>query len=134
MKATLNIPALERLIDDNRKAIDDLDATAVECVRVGLNIQRAAIEEGLDRHRWTGKALEGIHVNPVERNGNVVSGTLGQYFGLDKEAFMHALYQEYGSPTFKADPWLRPAIDSTKPLIRKVWRGIIKKHTGVTTK
>jgi hypothetical protein len=111
----------------------------MECVQAAQEIQYAAMREGLERHskkdaehpRRTGAAVNEMRVSKIELDGNTTRGSVGMYYATASPGFFHALYQEFGSPTFTKDPWMRPAIENTAAAIRRKWREIIQKKIGV---
>lgn len=129
----MKLPDLEAFTSNLSEVVDELQSAAVECVEAGLEIQRAEMTKGLERHRDSGAAADAEKQIRMLQEGNIVEGAVGLRFP-DDEGYFHALYQEYGSPTFDKDPWLRPAVDGTKGRIRKRWKEILAKRLGVTTK
>ena len=134
MRASYWAPDLNKYIGEFAMVIDDLDAAAVECVETGQQIQYDAMIANLEKHKDTGAALEALEKKSIIVEGNQVTANTGMYFSEGSPGFFHAQWQEYGSPTFKADPWLRPAIDNTKATIRRTWKGIVQRRVGVKLK
>lgn len=112
MHATFNMQSLERFIlkmtDDMRGV--DIDAAAVEALDTIGDMMLDDMQAKVAKHRDTGAAYDAVKKNDVVSQGNQHSVEVGamDIRGEDKDGF-HVIYQEYGSPTLPADPWMRPA-------------------------
>lgn len=134
-KGVFKIPNFNAFIADTNAKKEDLDVLAERCITAAQGIQFAAMRAGLARHKRTGAALKALQKNPVQRDGNRTFAetgiTLEGTRATDMNGFWAAWFQEYGAARhdsgkvlFKADPWLRPAIDGSKSQIKAAWKKI----------
>ena len=85
------------------------------------------------------RAYNALKFEGVKTAGNYHSIEVGamDIRGEDKDGF-HIIYQEYGSPghttakgkqagVFRADPWLRPAVETAKKRLRVVTHAALKR-------
>ena len=126
MKAYLNMKGFENYMEKLVKLGGDIDSAAIECLEVGQEIQYEEMKKGLERHKDTGEALAALVKEPIQSDGSYHSVKTGTSIDANQAGFFHGIYQEYGSPTTKIDPWFRPAVDGTKRKIRAVWKQIFK--------
>lgn len=148
MKARIQTPKFEELLSNYAKTISNLNAAARDCVEAGQKVQYRAMKKGLERHTkgvgkyGKGDALKALVKDPIVQEGNFVYTSTGTDIDANRKGYFDGIYQEFGvkplstggKPRFVKDPWFRPAIDETKSQIRKDWKIILKRRTGINTK
>ncbi len=128
-KTKWNLPNFNAIVNDYQAIADELDDAAYECIETAQSIQYDAMIEGLSRHRKTGGAMRALRKKPIRREANRTYTDLGiDLQGGNDGEFWGALAQEYGTPHFKKDPWMRPAIDNSKAKIEAAWRSIFARR------
>lgn len=129
MKALLKMPDVSKLAERYQTAAEEMDAVAEECVSLGADHLLERFRARLEEHRRTGAAVESLVRKPLVREGNRVSIDVGAFYDKEhRQGFLHALYQEYGTPTFEKDPWLRPEVDGARTELNKKYRAVFKRH------
>lgn len=136
-KVKWNLPNFNAIVNEYHAKAEELDDIAYQCVKAAQGIQYEAMIEGLKRHRSTGDAISTLQKRPIERESNRTYTDLRIELD-DSDAtgkFWGAWAQEYGSIVkaskkvrFKKDPWMRPAIDKSKPAIEAAWRKIMQRR------
>lgn len=108
----------------------DIDAAVVSALDEIGDTLLADMRRKVEPHKRTGKALSAVKRRPVESAGNTHYVEVGamDIRGVDKDGF-HVIYQEYGSPTLPADPWLRPALERLNTYKNKVIKDHIARHS-----
>lgn len=129
MHAKFNFGGLESFLLKRATELEqlDIDAAVVESLEIIGEQMLLDMQEGVARHQRTGKAYSALKMKPVVSAGNYHSVEVGamDIRGADKDGF-HIIYQEYGSPTFPADPWLRPAMEKLKKYKDKIIKQVMK--------
>lgn len=129
MKAMIKMPDFAALAEKYQTAAADLDAAAEECVDKAADHMLERFKARLEAHKRSGDALNSMQRKPIVREGNRVSIDIGTFYVKEhRQGFMHALYQEFGSPTFKKDPWLRPEVDAAGPDLKKIYRAVFERY------
>jgi HK97 gp10 family phage protein len=80
---------------------------------------------GAEKHRRTGAVVEAIEAQSAKQDGNFIYGMVGVNTEKHPKAW-HAVFQEYGAPTFPADPFIRPALNKNK--LRAIQRKALKRE------
>jgi HK97 gp10 family phage protein len=83
------------------------------------------MQAGADPHILTRAVWDAIEKKDAKQDGNYISGEVGVNPDKSPGAW-HAVFQEYGAPTFPADPFIRPAFE--KKRVRKLLRKILKQE------
>ena len=131
MSAYIKQPDFGKLLDKFDGIGEKVEEVAAECCRQGSDFLYTEFQTGLARHRRTGAAMASLVRKPVSNAGNTFSTEVGSFYDSGQRAgFMHALYQEYGTPRFRADPWQRPAADKAKSTLPRLWRQIMSAAIG----
>lgn len=105
----------------------DIDAAVMEALDEVANVLLAEMHKGVERHRDTGHAYDAIERTEVQRAGNYAWVEVGAiHIRAEHKDGFHVIYQEYGSPTFAADPWLRPVMEN-KALVRKTVMAVFER-------
>lgn len=91
----------------------DIDAAVTAALDEIADVMLEQMQEGVRRHYKKGRAYRAIERSEVQRAGNYLWVEVGalRIRAEHKDGF-HVIYQEYGSPTLPADPWLRPVIEN----------------------
>lgn len=129
MHCRFNINSLDRMLSKMADDVAeiDIDGAVVEALDEIGDTMLTDMQEAVARHRKEGRAYRAVKKLPVDSAGNyhqVEVGAMDIRKG-DQDGF-HVIYQEYGSPTFPADPWLRPAMERMKKYKDKILQGKIK--------
>lgn len=117
----------------------DIDGAINEALEEISSTVLEDMQEAVKRHKKKGRAVSAIKSSGVQRAGNHHHVEVGaiDIRGADKKGF-HVVYQEYGSPghgtkngkvggVFRADPWLRPAMERAKKAMRGIILDVMKK-------
>lgn len=83
--------------------------------------------DGAEPHRRTGKVVEAIEISDIKQDGNFIYAEIGINEEKAKDGGWVAVFQEYGSPTFKKDPFIRPAFDNNKSRVKSIQRSVLKR-------
>jgi HK97 gp10 family phage protein len=75
--------------------------------------------------KFTGATLKGLNLSDVQQDVNRFYVDVGIDSSQEYNAW-HAVFVEYGTPTFAADPGIRPAFESNKARVRKIQRDVLK--------
>ena len=106
----------------------------------GQEIMKSAIEKGAKKHVKTGKMVKSLKcTKPTkDKNGNWVGrvkfiGSNGKYTTNDGKTYditnwLKAFRIEYGTSNEKAEPFVRPAIESCNSDINKQWKEMYDKE------
>ena len=128
-KSLFKMPDFDKFVAQTEAAKDKIDEIAAACVADARDIQYDAMMDGLARHRKTGASMAALTKTEVKQDGNrftadiVLEGDAKN----NMDGFWGAWMQEYGSPRFAKDPWMRPAIDNSKPRIKAAWMARFEK-------
>lgn len=129
--AAIYLEGMDEWLNALEKMGKNMEAAAVECVDAAQDIVLEDQRERLERHRRTGDAVRALQKKPVKRKGTEFSGEVGTFTKSRQDknfaGFLHSRMQEYGTPTFPADPWLRPSVEENGGRIRGKWREILKR-------
>jgi HK97 gp10 family phage protein len=91
------------------------------------------MKAGAAPHIRTGKVYEAIEITDIKQDGNFIYTEVGINEEKAKEGAWVAVFQEYGTPTFKKDPFIRPAFDNNRSKVRSIQRNVLKRW-GVPVK
>lgn len=130
-KARFVLPNLNKMLEQYQGASSRVDEVARECIEQGMEYMYVEMALRLAEHQRTGRALKSLKRKPINREGTIYSSSVGVYFDAeDNGGYMHAVYQEYGTPTFKKDPWLRPVMDAAPKHLKNIYADIIREKLG----
>jgi HK97 gp10 family phage protein len=135
LHAKMDLKSMAKYLDKFVSDVGDanLDAAVVEALDKVADFLLYEMQYRVWPHHRQGNAYDAIKRTEVKTNGHehwVYVGAL-EIRTVDKKGF-HIVYQEYGSPTMKADPWLRPSMEQ-RSAIRKIIKDTFKKwgvHCG----
>ncbi len=110
----------------------DTNAAVAAALDEAADILLEQMQEAVYKHHRKENAYKSIKRTEVEIHGNYISVEVGALFirSVDKKGF-HVIYQEYGSPTFAADPWLRSTLEKSRTQIKATIIAVMK-GWGVT--
>lgn len=106
----------------------------------GQGIMKSAIESGASKHIKTGRMAKSLrNTKPIkDKNGNWIgrvkfTGTDGKYITKDGKKYditnwLKAFRIEYGTSKQKAEPFVRPAIQSCEGKINRKWKEMFDKE------
>lgn len=129
-KARFQLPDLNKIIDSNELAGNRVEEAAEACVESAGRYLYEEMSARLAAHKRTGRALESLERKPTDKQGAVYTSQVGAFFNAENGGFMHAVFQEYGTPTFPKDPWLRPVMDNAPKALKKIYTDIIRSKLG----
>ena len=128
---TVKLPDFSKLLERYDGVSSKVDEVAERCVEEGSEWLMSRLRAGLERHRRTGAAVSTLTVKPMSKSGTEYSVEVGAFAdGGRLDGYMHAVWQEFGSPRFRADPWIRPVSAEAKRELPKRWRAIMKEMVG----
>lgn len=111
---------LERI----RNAGGSIEKAAEAALVEGTKPFHEDLKKGIAKHYLTGLTEKALQENEVKWEGNVA--TLEAGFKISKGG-LPALFIEYGTPKQKADPFIRPAIESNTPKARRIQKQTLLK-------
>ena len=128
MRAKIDIKGFDEYFEQLKKLGGDVETAGVECVEAGVDILYQEMHKRIARHKDSGAELASLVKEPVKNYSGYIHGFAGTVKDRNPEGFMRSVYQEFGSPTFSKDPWLRPAEQAAKRKYTKRCEEILKKH------
>lgn len=114
----------------------DSEEVYQEMISEGQKIMKTAIEKGASKHIKTGKMASSVSCTKPQKNKQGVwvgrvrfSGSNGKYKTKNGKVYditnwLKAFRIEYGTSKEKADPFVRPAIQSCESDINNKWKEI----------
>ena len=108
MKSLLNLKGFEKYLEKVARAGDDIDEVCGEALTAGGQI----LEAGMLRRapELTGELKSHIKMSPVQRDGNRSFVKVGVY-DVDRATETYFFYQEMGTASTAAHPYIRPTFD-----------------------
>lgn len=127
-KNALNVKVSLKGLDEYLEKVENMGGNIEEIIPAALEESAKVVlgymEKGSERHKRTGDVYEAIEMEPTQKSGNTFSVEIGINLDKHPEA-IHAVFQEYGAPTFPADPFIRPAFDNNKAKIKRIQKKIL---------
>lgn len=121
MAFSMKVPNFEKICEKYNAAGDGVLQVAVNTANRTADWALAEMKAKLEPHKRTGAALEACIKSNLEVGVSTVSVTVGvQDTKGNRQAFLHGVWQEYGSPTFQKDPWFRPVQDRMRSQINRI--------------
>lgn len=102
----------------------DVDEAVKMAVNESAEIIYDAMRKGAEQHIRTAAVYDAIELIPATQSGNEISAAVGIDTVKHPQA-IHGVFQEYGSPHFPADPFIRPAFDNNKSKAKKKQREVL---------
>ena len=109
------------------------ESLALEMIKAGQAIMKSAIEKGASKHVRTGSMAKNVKASKPYINDSGAAVGKVSITGKDKSGMSNAskaLWTEYGTKNQTAQPFVRPAIQSSQSSInaamRKVYESKIK--------
>jgi HK97 gp10 family phage protein len=123
-KMKLSMNGFEDMLERIRKAGGSIEKAAEAALVEGAKPFQDDLKKGIIKHHRTGLTEKALQENEVKWEGNVA--TLEAGFKISKGG-LPALFIEYGTPKQKADPFIRPAIESNTPKARRIQKQVLSK-------
>ncbi len=119
----LDLKGLSDLLERIQKVGGNIDAAAEKALVESAKLFVEDLKSGIKKHRRTGLTEASLNdPTQLQREGNQLTLNVG--FDLGKGG-LPALFLEYGTPSIKPEPFIRPAIQHNQPKARKVQQEIL---------
>ena len=125
IRGTFKLTGLEEYLKKVQKAGNSIDDAVREAIKESVKPIVNDIKAGAERHRRTGDVADSIGSDMPIQSGNYIYAVIGVI--SDEPRAWTAVFQEYGSPTFPKDPFIRPAFDNNKNQVKSIQRKVLKK-------
>ena len=122
--ASFQAGGLEEYLQRVQATGRSVDGAVKMAVRESSEIVYDAMRDGARPHIRTGAVYDAIQLDGAHQSGNYIFCGVGVDTEEHPEA-IHAVFQEYGAPTFPADPFIRPAFDDNKRKVVKKQREVL---------
>jgi len=123
----LDLKGFDNLLERIKKAGGDINAAAEQALIESAKPFNEDLKAGIEKHRLTGVTEKSMKPLEVKWEGNIATLNVG--FDM-KKGGLPALFIEYGTPTQKADPFIRPAITKNTPKARKIQKKVLNDILG----
>lgn len=133
IRGEFKLSGFEEYLSKIQKIDGSIDDAVKEAIKESAQPIVKEMKEGAERHRRTGKVADAIEVTNIKQDGNFIYVEIGVDRDKAWKGAWHAVFQEYGSPTFPKDPFIRPAFDNNKSNAKSIQRKVLKKW-GVPVK
>jgi HK97 gp10 family phage protein len=118
----LNLKGLDELLERIKKAGGSIEQAAEKALVESAEPFFDDLKAGIAEHRLTGETERSLRKNKVEWEGGKASVKIG--FDINNGG-LPALFVEYGTPTQKAQPFIRPAIVKNKPKAKRIQQTVL---------
>lgn len=133
IRGTFKLTGVEEYLKKVQSAGNNIENAVKEAIKESAKPVLDDMKNGAERHRRSGEVVEAIEQSEVKQEGNFIYTEIGVNEDKAKEGAWVAVFQEYGSPTFPKDPFIRPAFDNNKSKVKSIQRKVLKKW-GVPVK
>jgi HK97 gp10 family phage protein len=135
IRGTFKLTGLEEYAKKIQEAGGNIDEAVKEAIKKSAKPILDDMKKGAEPHsiKYTGKVLESLEISDIHQDGNFIYAEVGVNEEMAKDGAWVAVFQEYGSPTFSKDPFIRPSFDNNKLKVKKIQRTVLKKW-GVPVK
>lgn len=127
IRGTFKLNGFDEYLGKIQQVGNNIDDAVKEAVEESGKPITNDIKSGAERHRRTGAVVEAIEQSEAKQNGNFIYTEIGVNEEKAKAGAWHAVFQEYGSPTFPSDPFIRPSFDNNKSNVKSIQRKVLKK-------
>lgn len=128
---SFQLTGLDDMVKRIRDAGNNIEAVVAEAVEAGAAPVYQDIKAWVEKHKLTGATEKGLTLSEVKRDGGRIWVEVG-ISTEDAPLAWHAVFVEYGTPTMKADPGIRPAFSGNRAKVRTIQKKILVKG-GVPT-
>lgn len=118
----LDTKGIEALLERIKKAGGSIEQATEKALTESAEPFFDDLRAGIAKHRLTGETESSLRKNRVEWEGGKASIKIG--FNINNGG-LPALFVEYGTPTQKAQPFIRPAITKNKPKAKRIQQAIL---------
>lgn len=127
IRGTFKLTGIEEYLKKVEASGNNIEDAVKEAIKESAEPILTEMKEKAAPHFRTGKVFESLEISQIHQNGNFISVEVGVNKEKAKEGAWTAVFQEYGSPTFPKDPFLRPSFDNNKSKVRSIQRKVLKK-------
>jgi HK97 gp10 family phage protein len=127
IRGSFKLTGVEEYLKKINEAGNNIDNAVKEAIKESAQPILEDMKAGAERHKRTGAVVEAVEVTEIKQDGNFIYVEIGVNEEKAKAGAWHAVFQEYGSPTFEKDPFIRPAFDNNKNDVKKIQRKVLKK-------
>jgi len=113
----LSMKGFEDMLERIQKSGGNINQAAEKALIEGAKPFRDDLKKGIQKHYRTGLTESTLRDLKVEWDGNIASLKTG--FDISKGG-LPALFIEYGTPTQKANPFIRPSIKRNESKAKRI--------------
>ena len=118
----LDTKGIEAMLERIKKAGGNIEQAAEKALTESAEPFFDDLRAGIAKHRLTGETERSLRKNRVEWEGGKASIKIG--FDINNGG-LPALFVEYGTPTQKAQPFIRPAIVKNKSKAKRIQQTVL---------
>lgn len=140
LRGTFKLTGVEEYLKKVQEAGNNIDDAVKEAIKESAKPILDEMKSGASRHgigehttpkgytyKRTGEVLDSLEITDIKTDGNFIYAEVGVNEEKAKEGAWVAVFQEFGSPTFPADPFIRPAFDNNKSRVKSIQKGVLKR-------
>lgn len=125
LKGRFQLSGVEEYLKRIQNVGNNIDDAVKEAIEESVKPIVKDMEAKAAPHIRTGVVFNAISSDMPIQSGNYIYAVVGVI--SEEPGAWTAVFQEYGSPTFKKDPFIRPAFDNNASKVKSIQRKVLKR-------